>query len=440
MRATELLAVIEDFLRGARRPALAEPGERVIDLEPGQFEASATSGGIRLHVWSDTANLTRKIVGVREARAGRLELEIERFGKQRGTWLLVDRARASNHAVGERSERRVFAERFRAFLGRQFVGWEIAQLSAAGDLQHSLSPSYPRALVTQGAKAWAAIAAPPGPNVDGALTFGLVWMDYLRRRVAKRRLVGLAIFVPAGAETVTCLRMRHLNPNALQPAVFTYDHNYVEQPVDIRQGNLVTLLDRVPDRYGEFRRMDTPEGRLEARIRMDVTAIDGRLMREPVYGQVPAFAGRDRGVMDLLAADAEGRLAVIELKASEDIHLPLQALDYWMRVAWHAERRDFELQGYFPGRVLSNAPPRLLLVSPALHFHPATEAVLRFFAPTIDVERVGIQSRTEPVSVTFRLHGWREPWHASGERAPGAADGENTDRRNSQVHSTVESE
>ena len=435
MRASELLTVIEEFLHSTRRPALVEPGEGIIELEPGSFEVAAASGGIRLHVWSASANLTRRVVGVKEARPGRLELEIERFGKQHGTWLLVDQARASNHAMGQRNERRLFGEQFRAFLSRQFAGWEIAQLSAAGDLQHSLSPVYPRALVTQGAKAWAAIAAPlrPAP-ADGALTFGLVWMDYLRQRLSKHTLAGLAIFLPVGTETVTCLRLRCLNPNALKAAVFTYGHDFFEQPIDIRQGNLNTSLDNAPAGYAP---LNTPEGRLEARIRADVTAIDGRLLLDPVYGQVPAFAGRDRGVLDLLAVDAGGRLTVLELKASEDIHLPLQALDYWMRVAWHAERGDFARHGYFPGHRLIAAPPRLLLVSPALHFHPATEAVLRFFAPSIEVDRVGVSSRTERLRVTFRLHGWREPWHLKEEQRDEAA---NADRRNTEGHSGAESE
>jgi hypothetical protein len=30
----------------------------------------------------------------------------------------------------------------------------------------------------------------------------------------------------------------------------------------------------------------------------------------------------------------DGRLAVLELKAGEDIHLILQAVDYWLRVRW----------------------------------------------------------------------------------------------------------
>ena len=62
-------------------------------------------------------------------------------------------------------------------------------------------------------------------------------------------------------------------------------------------------------------------------------------MPKPVYGQVPQFAAGERGVIDLLAADRDGRLAVIELKAGQDIHLPLQALDYWMRVKWHLRSR-----------------------------------------------------------------------------------------------------
>ena len=51
----------------------------------------------------------------------------------------------------------------------------------------------------------------------------------------------------------------------------------------------------------------------------------------------PHFAAGSRGILDVLATDYHGRLVVIEVKASEDIHLPLQALDYWMRVKWHLE-------------------------------------------------------------------------------------------------------
>jgi hypothetical protein len=81
-------------------------------------------------------------------------------------------------------------------------------------------------------------------------------------------------------------------------------------------------------------------------------------------------------------------LAVLELKTSEDIHLPLQALDYWMRVAWHAQRE--ELSHLFPAVSLQNRAPKLLLIAPALAFHSSTATLLRYFSPEIDVERIGI--------------------------------------------------
>jgi len=107
--------------------------------------------------------------------------------------------------------------------------------------------------------------------------------------------------------------------------------------------------------------------------------------------------------MDLLASDRYGRLAVIEIKASQDVHLPLQALDYWMRVKWHLDRSEFSGRGYFPGLELLPAPPALFLVAPALDFHPSNEILLRYFSPGIQAERVGvgIQWRQE-LRVMFR--------------------------------------
>ena len=88
---------------------------------------------------------------------------------------------------------------------------------------------------------------------------------------------------------------------------------------------------------------------------------------------MPAFAA-DRGIIDLLAVDRTGRLAVIELKASADIHLPLQALDYWMRVNLHLTRETFGDCGYFPGVALRKAPRALCWWRPRLNFTPAPKA------------------------------------------------------------------
>jgi hypothetical protein len=133
-----------------------------------------------------------------------------------------------------------------------------------------------------------------------------------------------------------------------------------------------------------------PERQFEGVIRAHLSAIDPALLSEPVHGQVLSFAAGDRDLIDLLAVSAAGRLAVLELKTSEDIHLPLQSLDYWMRVVWHLRRN--ELRHLFPGIALQTEAPKLLLVAPALSFHPATATILRYFSPEIDVERIGVNS------------------------------------------------
>ncbi|MCX6630289.1 MAG: hypothetical protein NTW28_21945 [Candidatus Solibacter sp.] len=100
----------------------------------------------------------------------------------------------------------------------------------------------------------------------------------------------------------------------------------------------------------------------------------------------------------------------MELKASADPHLPLQALDYWIRVKWHQEAGEFSANGYFPGIELRPEAPRLLLVSPSLEFHPSTETILSFFAPGIEVERVGLAVEwRKGLHVMFRLTGAQGP-------------------------------
>jgi hypothetical protein len=146
-----------------------------------------------------------------------------------------------------------------------------------------------------------------------------------------------------------------------------------------------------------------PERWLESLVLQDVRSLDERLDGSCLYSQVPAFSASDRAMLDVLTTTHDRRLAVVELKADEDIHLPLQGLDYWSRVQWHHARGEFQKFGYFPGRELSREDPLLLLVAPTLHVHPATDVVLHYVAPEIDWTLVGIDERwREKVRVIFR--------------------------------------
>ena len=410
----ETLQAIERFLETSQDPVLCEPGEEWLAITPENFVLESRHGCVQLQAWDQKRNLVRRISAVQRETRGRLVLRVARFGKLAGTLELIDRKRAVRDNMPLRSARLEFREQFRLFLRRQFAAYKLAELTTEADLEHTLSPAYPRALLRQGTSAWAAIGvAPDAGHPDGVLTFGLIWLDYLRRRDPALVIHGLILYLPSDAAKTTCLRLLFLDHAAAQYCAFVYDEQGLEEKIDLRDcGNLDTHLEpyrrrspahpvvhapgvetiersdgelsfrvhglefahtagsrllsglnaRRAAELSRFRSPDAadrrnpmylrnPEAWLESQVRAHIQEIDAA-SPTPIYGQVPAFAAADRGVLDLLAIDTSGRLAVIELKASEDVHLPLQALDYWMRVAWHVERREFQANGYFPGREL----------------------------------------------------------------------------------------
>ncbi len=158
-----------------------------------------------------------------------------------------------------------------------------------------------------------------------------------------------------------------------------------------------------------------PERWLESRIRIDIAEVFPTLHGEFLYTQVPAIGAGERGMLDLLTVDHQGRLVILEVKADEDMHLPLQGLDYWIRVrALNAERQvvqsksvgAFERQGYFAGSELSERAPKLLLVAPALRIHPSNEVVLRYFSPQVEWELVAMSEQwRRELRVVFRKRG-----------------------------------
>jgi hypothetical protein len=197
--------------------------------------------------------------------------------------------------------------------------------------------------------------------------------------------------------------------NSFQSAQeITFGAGANETPLtDENESSLRELVTRLFDRRiagGDKRdplyRMQ-PERWLESVLRRDVSLIDEHLKMDHVYTQVPAFAAADRGMLDLLGVTDDGRLAVIELKADEDLHLALQGLDYWVRVRWHHLQNadnvtglgEFQRHGYFGGMRLSGEAPRLYLVAPALRVHPATEVVLRYLSPRVEWALVALDER-----------------------------------------------
>jgi hypothetical protein len=482
-----LCSVVERFIAGAREPALLDPGEEPLSLIPKHWELAEWNGRVILQAWDTRRNLACKITGIKEQRRDRLSLFTERFPKTNGEIQIADLAAPEGHELGRRTSRIAFRERFRFMLAREFPDWRIEDLSSDANLEASLSPSYIRAFIRSGANGMAVLAAPPDcAECAGIVPFGVIWLDYLRRREKKMAVGRLLLFCPMHAERDAVSRAHLIDPAKAECTVYVYDGKDRTGPIDLADaGNIDSTLppcrrpsipntsmpeipemagvDRIEQSDGalsfrvrglEFARWTAgkltcgiarkkrcaledviamarevtrvrcesaadlqhplytqcPEGWLESAVRADPETIDASLLPAPIYGQVPIFAARDRGVIDLLGMDSAGQLVIVELKASADLQLPFQALDYWLRVRKHLAAGDFERLGYFAGMTVSQAPPRILLVAPALEFHSTSETMLGYLRREIEVGRIGLASDwRRQLRVMFRLRGCEAP-------------------------------
>ncbi len=134
------------------------------------------------------------------------------------------------------------------------------------------------------------------------------------------------------------------------------------------------------------------EAWLESLLRRDISRFDATLDQRFVYSQIPAWRADERSVIDLLTLNNEGRLVVIEIKAAEDPQLPLQGMDYWLRVEQGRLRNEFKKRGLFEGAVIADQTPILYLVAPRLRFHRTFTAVARCVAPLIEAYQIGINA------------------------------------------------
>ncbi|HEV2616357.1 MAG TPA: hypothetical protein VGU63_07085 [Candidatus Acidoferrales bacterium] len=471
-----------------------EDGEWLASLDGFRSEVRRKGKQALIHLWSSESNLVRTITRISACEPARIQLEVQRFGRAKPGRL--EFLSAASRRPAARIGREQFRERFARMLAEQFPDAHVESLTTAADLKRSFSALYTRGVMTEGRSSWAVMGAGPAESPaasEGILSFGLLWLDWMRQRAERRAIEGLRLFLPEGQARVTLERSHALRPN-VRLEVYEFSerdwrvrrmeassHGNVESWLTPRKEIELTLAaardamdhirsllpqepeaietsvppatrevsfrfrglefarwidgriyfglgdDRRPLANGDSRPLKAllrelslkrnslasdmhdplyrgaPERWLESIIRADPARLDARLDSRYFYSQVPALAAGERGVIDLLGVTRQGRLVVIELKASEDLHLPLQAVDYWLRVRRHLVEGDFRSYGYFPGVEFQQEPPFVWLVAPSLRFHPANEIVMRYLLPDLQVSRIGLSENWRSgVRVTFR--------------------------------------
>ncbi len=491
MNPESLARTVQEFVAGSRDAVVLENGSALFDLAKARYAVSADHSKCLLHLWSGERNIVRRVLDA-ECRTGVLRLSVLRLGQTQPGKLEICRDRDRRTPSAKKSARNLYQNRLRRALENRFADFRLIQLSSSMDLERSFGPVYARGLLRKGQSAFAILgvnAEETQASIDGALTFGILWLQCCRDAQNGKCVVeGLKLFVPPGCEAIVRERMSCLDRSIAKWHLFTFEErdNEIAEIDCLDRGNVATRLVHCPDdasarsrfaqsitRLQDFipsitvavlspaeiafrlhglelararlsqqpgsspaqqeivfglgpeeRVLDEhnvnefiklirsacevrhpegpqdhplfrlhPERWLESVLIQDVRSVDERLDGTCVYSQVPAFSATDRAMVDVLTTTREGRLAVLELKAEEDLHLPLQGLDYWARVNWHQARGEFTRFGYFPGRELSTQPTLLFLVAPALHVHPSTDTLLHYLAPEIDWNLVGIDER-----------------------------------------------
>jgi len=518
----ELEGRIEAYLANHPQAVVLEDGSVLFDMRTARYTVSDLYGRCVLQLWSEERNLIRTVVEVKE-RKQCLRLITRRMGIAKPQALELVEGSDRRTPTAREATRKSYQRILERVLARSFPGACVDGMRSAMDLVHSFGPAYTRGRLLHGTGAEAVIGvseAESGSTVDGALTAGILWLDYCRKQGGGRRhFGGLNVIVPSGGWRTTAERMAWLNHSIARFQLFTLDERSEELvQMDYRDtGNLesrlvhafsptaaiercrvglervlglipaaararIEVLPRSASEVGlllhglEFARVHhgfagnsfqgedeiifgaganatslttetaglfqhlaerlfksrhpdgshtdplfrlQPEHWLESVLRDELKELMPGLRHDPIYTQVPALSAGERGMLDLLALDRNGRLTILELKADDDLHLPLQALDYWIRVrALNDDRQPvagseggrlrsaFERAGYFPGTEVSAQPPRMLLAAPALRIHPANETVLRYLSPEVEWELIALTEHwRRELKVVFRKHG-----------------------------------
>ena len=153
---------------------------------------------------------------------------------------------------------------------------------------------------------------------------------------------------------------------------------------DLREHRCASTLDR---RHAFYR--TAAEAWLESLLRRDITKLDPGLIIAPLHAQFRTAHSGKLGIrpIDLLALRQDGRLVVIELKASEDREHVLQGADYWRRVEAHRRRGHIAKAKLFGDKRIQDEPPLVYLVAPTLRVHPSFQTLAGCISTEIEIYR-----------------------------------------------------
>jgi hypothetical protein len=339
-----LRSVVERFIAAAAQPAVLDPGEEPLALIGQNWDISEWNGRLVLQAWDNHRNLVRKIVAIKDQRRDRILFVTERFPKTAGEMQIADLAAVGGIELRRKSSRVAFRDRFRLMLAREFPDWRTEDISSDANLEQSLSPSYVRAYLRRGSGVSsfgiAVMAAPPDAlDCSAVVPFGLIWLDYLRRREKGMSVNRLLLYVPVHEEQATAFRAALIDPAALTCQLFVYDERDCAGTVDFADaGNIESTLPPchrplqpnagsadLPELPADVDSIEQSDGAISLRVR-------GLEFGRSSGGRLSCGIGRKRPCSAATLAQMASEVGRLRNDAAEDRQHPLysQSPEGWL--------------------------------------------------------------------------------------------------------------
>lgn len=249
--AEELRACLQE-LTACGTIEIRENGGRIPSARPLSWEVRGAPAKPLLHLWSETCNVTRRVLAISDQSDGRVLLAVECFGRTKPQRLEIIRLSYERNAKGV--SREDFCEQLRRILAERFPDETLEKLSIAADLEHSLSRVYARGISRKGMALYAFLAVPDEETpeaLESSLTYGLLWLDRARQSGGRGNLSGLRLILPKGKAAALAARLHAIDPRlALQVYERDAQRETLERVDPCANGNIGTWL--VPRRESQL--------------------------------------------------------------------------------------------------------------------------------------------------------------------------------------------
>lgn len=210
--AAEIRTSILGFLANCRQPALLERGEELLTLETGNFALGFRGSRLTIEAWDTTRNLTRGLSASSASRPHASNWWWSDSGARKDRCFCSIWGAPPASKPADAADAWFFGNASECSCDRSSPDGSWRSSAPKPTSSSACCRRFREAFCSRASTVGRPSLRPPEGDEAAALSFGLIWLSYLRARERRTAIAGLAIYVPAGREQAAALRLLCLDP------------------------------------------------------------------------------------------------------------------------------------------------------------------------------------------------------------------------------------